>query len=71
MYASDLIERAREIQAAWGDDAPGAPLMPEHLREAARRWRVEEGKTSADPVAAMEGMNRPRVIGGMSGRLFK
>lgn len=71
IFASDLIERARKLQAEWGDDEPGAPLTPEHIREAARRWRIEQGKSGGDPVAAMESLNRPKIIGGMGGRLFK
>ncbi|EPS38974.1 hypothetical protein H072_7263 [Dactylellina haptotyla CBS 200.50] len=71
IFAGELVERAREIQKAWGDDKPGAPLLPEHIREAARRWRVENGKTAGDHVAAMENGNRRTVVGGMGGKMFK
>ncbi|KAF3926683.1 hypothetical protein ABW21_db0202792 [Orbilia brochopaga] len=71
IFAGEMVERAREIQKAWGDDKPGAPLLPEHIREAARRWRLENGKTAGDHVAAMENGNRRTVVGGMGGRLFK
>ncbi|KAF3940733.1 hypothetical protein ABW19_dt0204703 [Dactylella cylindrospora] len=71
IFAGELVERAREIQQAWGDDKPGAPLLPEHIREAARRWRLENGKTAGDHVAALENGNRRNVMGGMGGRMFK
>ncbi|KAF3912804.1 hypothetical protein AA313_de0201216 [Arthrobotrys entomopaga] len=71
IFAGELVERAREIQMTWGDDKPGAPLLPEHIREAARRWRIENGKTAGDHVAAMENGNRRNIVGGMGGRLFK
>ncbi|KAF3927210.1 hypothetical protein ABW20_dc0105095 [Dactylellina cionopaga] len=71
IFAGELVERAKEIQQAWGDDQPGAPLLPEHIREAARRWRLENGKTAGDHVAAMENGNRRTVVGGMGGRMFK
>ena len=71
IFAGEMVERAREIQREWGDDKPGMPLMPEHIREAARRWRLEQGKTAGDHVAALEGLNRRSVVGGMGGRLFK
>ena len=71
VFAGELIERARDIQAQWGDDAPGAPLTPEHIREASRRWRIENGKAGGDPVAAMEGSSRPKIMGALGGRLFR
>ncbi|KAF3091931.1 transcription initiation factor TFIID subunit 11 [Orbilia oligospora] len=71
IFAGEMVERAKEIQKAWGDDKPGAPLLPEHIREAARRWRLENGKTAGDHVAAMENGNRRNVVGGMGGKLFK
>ncbi|KAK6523893.1 transcription initiation factor TFIID subunit 11 [Arthrobotrys megalospora] len=71
IFAGEMVERAKEIQKEWGEDKPGAPLFPEHIREAARRWRLENGKTAGDHVAAMENGNRRNVVGGMGGRLFK
>ncbi|KAF8475874.1 TAFII28-domain-containing protein, partial [Kalaharituber pfeilii] len=38
VYVCDIIEMALEIQKQWGDEGP---LLPDHLREAARRYRVE------------------------------
>lgn len=38
VFTGEIIELALQIQRQWGDQGP---LLPDHLREAARRYRVE------------------------------
>ncbi|KAF8424731.1 hTAFII28-like protein conserved region-domain-containing protein, partial [Tirmania nivea] len=38
VYVCDIVQSALEIQNEWGDKGP---LLPDHLREAARRYRME------------------------------
>lgn len=80
-YAGSIIEKAREVQLEWlraaapedrigHEDNPG-PLLPDHLREAARRHRKDgEGGTST-----VKGMGRvgvePLVSRSGQKRLFR
>jgi len=38
VYVCDIVQSALDIQKEWGDEGP---LLPDHLREAARRYRCE------------------------------
>lgn len=39
VYVCEIVQSALEIQNEWGDKGP---LLPDHLREAARRYRMEK-----------------------------
>lgn len=72
IYAIDIVTSALDIQKEWGHSGP---LLPDHLREAARRYRVENqgavgnrynGGTQAGP-----GPGPGDAIGGGVTRLFR
>lgn len=73
VYACEILENAIEIQKQWGDEGP---LLPDHIREAQRRYRVEQQgaigtrfmggtNTGGGPGAGGDG------VGGGVGRLFR
>ncbi|KAF8250628.1 TAFII28-domain-containing protein [Wilcoxina mikolae CBS 423.85] len=76
VFTGEIIELALKIQRSWGDEGP---LLPDHLREAWRRYRIERhgaiGYRGAigggSPVATGPGPGMGDVIGGGVGRLFR
>jgi len=76
VFTGEIIEMALQIQRSWGDEGP---LLPDHLREAWRRYRIERhgamGYRGAvgggSPVATGGGPGVGDVIGGGVGRLFR
>ncbi|KXL49662.1 hypothetical protein M433DRAFT_36414, partial [Acidomyces richmondensis BFW] len=43
LFAGELIEAAREVQAEWEAECDRGPLLPDHLREALRRYKKRRG----------------------------
>lgn len=76
VYTGEIIELALQIQRGWGDEGP---LLPDHLREAARRYKIEmhgavgfRGAVGGGSGAATGGgPGQGEAIGGGVGRLFR
>jgi transcription initiation factor TFIID subunit 11 len=76
VFTGEIIELALKIQREWGDQGP---LLPDHLREAWRRYKVErQGATGyrgavggGAPTATGGGPGLGDVMGGGVGRLFR
>ena len=76
VFTGEIIELALQIQRSWGDEGP---LLPDHLREAWRRYRIEmQGAVGyrgavggGNPSATGGGPGVGDTIGGGAGRLFR
>lgn len=73
VYVCDIVQSALEIQKEWGDKGP---LLPDHLREAARRYRMEkQGSVGNRHVGGSHNGPGPGLgadtTGGGVGRLFR
>ena len=76
VYTGEIIELALQVQRSWGDEGP---LLPDHLREAARRYRVEmhgavgfRGAVGGgSSTATGGGAGVGEAVGGGVGRLFR
>lgn len=76
VFTGEIIELALQIQKSWGDEGP---LLPDHLREAWRRYKVERqgavgfrGAVGGGQAAATGGgVGLGDSIGGGVGRLFR
>lgn len=76
MYAGEIVEKALDIQAERGDKGP---LLPDHLREAVRRYRAEGAgavgyrlNASGGPIGgAGGGPGVGELAGGGIGRMFR
>jgi transcription initiation factor TFIID subunit 11 len=47
VFVGEIVELARDVQARADPDNVGAPLRPEHLREAWRLYKLESGRVPA------------------------
>lgn len=76
VFTGEIIELALEIQKSWGHEGP---LLPDHLREAWRRYRVEmhgavgfKGPVGGGAATAnCGGIGIGQTLGGGVGRLFR
>lgn len=76
VFTGEIIELALQIQKTWGDEGP---LLPDHLREAWRRYKVErQGAVGfrgavggGQPAATGGGVGVGDSVGGGVGRLFR
>lgn len=76
MFTGEIIELALQIQRQWGDEGP---LLPDHLREAWRRYKIERQGAigfrgavgGGSPVANGGGPGLGDTLGGGVGRLFR
>lgn len=77
VFTGEIIELALKIQKSWGEEGP---LMPDHLREAWRRYKIEMHGSigyrgaiggGGSPVADGGGPGIGSGIGGGVGRLFR
>lgn len=76
VFTGEIIELALQIQKAWGDEGP---LLPDHLREAWRRYKIEMHGAigfrgaigGGSPAADGGGPGVGSGLGGGVGRLFR
>ncbi|CCX32687.1 hTAFII28-like protein conserved region-domain-containing protein [Pyronema domesticum] len=76
VFTGEIIELALQIQRQWGDEGP---LLPDHLREAWRRYKIERQGAigfrgavgGGSPVANGGGPGLGDTLGGGVGRLFR
>ncbi|KAH0545306.1 hypothetical protein FGG08_000605 [Glutinoglossum americanum] len=80
VFIGEIVERAREVQAQWLAAATPdgvfkeemrGPLLPDHLREAVRRYRKDGEGGGAGFRGLSLGALEGSFAGGRGGRLFK